>query len=387
MTKQEINPFKKYFKKYLKASKKEKGEILNIVTELTDMNRKSAIRKFRRMQLKGKYIDDHRGRPCIYTPDAIAALKDVWDLSGELCAERLHPNVDIYIEELKEKNEWNNSLTATDKLLKMSLGTMKNKINNFVAEYKKGKGKSTTKPTHIKFVVKVFTGPWDNTLIGYGQLDTVVHSGSSLSGNMAYTLNFTEVHFLWIGLRAQMNKGESVTCKSLNHVKDNQLPFPMTGIHPDTGSEFINWYLKKWTDSVNVDFTRSRAGKKNDNMLVEERNGHVVRKIIGYMRISCPEAVKVLNELYEVECLIHNYFTPVRRTIKKVKVGSRYVRTFDEARSPYLRMLASDRVSDDIKEKLKSVYETLSLVDLRKKSARLKKEVVEKQKLYGDRLW
>jgi len=145
--------------------------------------------------------------------------------------------------------------------------------------------------------------------------------------------------------------------------------------------------LKKWTDSVNVDFTRSRAGKKNDNMLVEERNGHVVRKIIGYMRISCPEAVKVLNELYEVECLIHNYFTPVRRTIKKVKTGSRYIRTFDKARSPYLRILASNRVSDDIKEKLKSVYETLSLVDLRKKSARLKKEVVEKQKLYGDRLW
>ncbi len=387
MSKQEINPFEKYFKEYLKSTKKRKGEILNIVIELTEMNRKSVIRRFRRLQLKDKYASDGRGRPCIYTPDSISALKDVWNLSGELCAELLHPNVNIYIEELKEKDNWHNSEEATDKLLAMSLGTMKNKINNFIAEYKKGKGISTTKPSHIKFIVKVFTGPWKDKDIGYGQIDLVVHSGSSLSGDMAYTLNFTDVHFLWIGLRAQMGKGEKVTCESLDYIKENMLPFPMTGIHPDTGSEFINWHLKKWADKNNIEMTRSRAGKKNDNMLVEERNGHVARKIMGYMRISCPEAVEVLNELYYVECLIHNYFTPVRRTIEKVKIGAKYVRKFDKAQSPYLRILNSDKVDDNVKEQLRKIYRTLSLVDLKEKSAKLKKEVIEKQKIYGDRLW
>jgi len=67
----------------------------------------------------------------------------------------LHPNVEVYIKELKEKNNWHNSQEATDKLLMMSLGTMKNKVNNFVAEYKKGKGISTTKPSHIKFIVSL----------------------------------------------------------------------------------------------------------------------------------------------------------------------------------------------------------------------------------------
>ena len=387
MAKEKVNPFKKYSPEYIKASKKRKGEILDVITDLTEINRKSAIRKFRRLQLKDKYAEDHRGRPCIYTPDSISALKDVWNISGELCAELLHPNVEVYIKELKEKNNWHNSQEATDKLLMMSLGTMKNKVNNFVAEYKKGKGISTTKPSHIKFIVKVFTGPWKDKDIGYGQIDLIVHSGSSLSGNMAYTLNFTDVHFLWVGLRAQMNKGEIVTCKNLTYIKDNMLPFPMTGIHPDTGSEFINWHLQKWSVRNNIEMTRSRAGKKNDNMLVEERNGHVVRNIIGYMRISCPEAVEVLNELYYVECLIHNYFTPVRRTIEKIKVGAKYVRKFDVAKSPYLRILESTRVDDEIKEKLRNIYSTLSLVDLREKSAKLKKEVVEKQKIYGDRLW
>jgi hypothetical protein len=322
-----------------------------------------------------------------YTPDVTAALRDVWELSGELCAELLHGSTQLYGTELMRAHTWKHSDEATGKLHAMSVGTMKNRITHFWKIRRTQNGIGTTKPSHIKFIVKVFTGPWSEKPFGYGQLDTVVHSGSSLSGDMAYTLNFTEVHSLWVGLRAQMNKGEEVTRESLAHVRDASLPFPMTGIHPDTGSEFLTWNMKSWCEHEGIDFTRSRAGEKNDNMLVEERNGHVVRKIIGYIRISCPEAVALLNELYEVECLIHNHFTPVRKTLSKEKRGARYRRTFDTPMSPYQRVLASKEVTDDVKRKLKKQHAALSLVTLRLRASILKKEVYAAQKRYGDRLW
>lgn len=87
--------------------------------------------------------------------------------------------------------------------------------------------------------------------------------------------------------------------------------------HPDTGSEFINWVAKNWFDAEGIKLTRSEPGKKNDNMCVEERNGHVVRKYLGYLRYDVPEIVPMMNELYQELALYLNHFMPVRRTIEK----------------------------------------------------------------------
>jgi len=382
-----VDPFERYKKEYWKASKQRKSEIIKIVRELTHMHNKSIVRKFHRLQVKDPSKKDYRGRPLLYTKDCIAALKSVWNISGELCAELLHPTVAMYVEELMEAKKWAHGDIATGKLYAMSMGTVKNKIAQFNRIKRKGKGISTTKPSHIKFIVKVFTGPWRNKPLGYGQTDTVVHSGSALAGNMAYTLNFTEMQTIWICLRAQMNKGEVPTKESMEHIRSNMLPVEMTGIHPDTGSEFLNWHLKGWCDKHKIDFTRSRAGEKNDNMLVEERNGHVVRKVIGYIRISCVQAVKVLNELYEVECLIHNHFTPVRKTVEKIRIGAKMRRKHDTAQTPYQRMMCHKDTPKEVRARLKDEHESLSLVELRKQSAILKRRVYETQKRYGDRLW
>lgn len=67
--------FTQYKKEYWNASKKRKGAILDTVCEVAGMLRKSAIRKFRRLQLKGGTCQEGRGRPERYTPDVIAALK------------------------------------------------------------------------------------------------------------------------------------------------------------------------------------------------------------------------------------------------------------------------------------------------------------------------
>ena len=113
-----------------------------------------------------------------------------------------------------------------------------------------------------------------------GQIDTVVHCGSSLLGDMAYTLNYTDAATMTVIPHAQWNKGMEQTRESMKVIK-SRMPFSWLGAHPDTGSEFINHFVMEWCREKKIDLSRSRPGKSNDNMYVEERNGHVIRKFVG----------------------------------------------------------------------------------------------------------
>jgi hypothetical protein len=130
---------------------------------------------------------------------------------------------------------------------------------------------------------------------GYGQIDTVMHSDTA-SGDAVYTVTYLDTATVLTIPIAQFNKGERATRESMKMVQ-RQMPFPWLGVHPDSGSEFLNWFVKDWCDEEHIALSRSRPNKKNDNMYVEERNGHVVRKFVGYIRLDCPEAAAALNAL------------------------------------------------------------------------------------------
>lgn len=140
----------------------------------------------------------------------------------------------------------------------------------------------------------------------------------------------------------------------------------MLGAHPDSGSEFINWLLKEFCDENEIELTRSRSNKKNDNFGVEERNGHVLRKFFGYPRLDKKELLEDFNVLADKINLFVNHFKPVRRTIQKDKINSKYIRKFDNARTPYLRVLENDSISQEIKDKLKQEHEELDVLFLKK---------------------
>jgi len=388
-----MDPFEKYKEEYWQANKKRKGEILNIIIELIGMHKKSIIRRFRRMRLNDtaakQVIPVKQGRPIIYGIEVTLALKQLWELSDKVCGELLFPMRKEYIEQLKKNKQWKVGKEIEEKLLTMSLSTMKRKVSLFYQKDKESfrKGLSTTKPSSIKSIIPIKNTSWSKARIGEGQIDTVVHCGNSLNGDMAYTLNYTDYKTYWVGLRAQMNKGQQATVKSLLYIRRHQLPFEILSIHPDTGSEFINWYLKEICDSLNIEMTRSRPNHKNDNMCVEERNGHIVRKKIGYIRIDCQEAVDVLNEYYDKLCLFLNHFVAVRRTKRKVRIGSRYQRKYEKAKTPYQRIMESDEVSDKVKNNLKKIHSSLNMVELQKELTYLEKKIQDTQKEFGGRLY
>lgn len=367
----------------MKADKQRKGEILDNICDTTVMNRKSAIRRFSVLQLKDPNRKETRGRPLYYTPDTTSALKDIWKAGNEMCGELLFSIAREYVETLTRDKMWENSDEATGKLLAMSLGTMKNKIKGFLKIQRKGRGFALTSPSNLKHIIPVFMGPWENELPGSGQIDTVAHCGTTLLGNFAYTLNYVDISTLWDIARAQWNKGQEATINGLRQIK-NQLPFLLQKIHPDTGSEFINWLCKGYCDTNKIEMTRSRPNHKNDNAYVEERNGHVVRKYVGYLRYDCKEAVVALNNLYAVLCPYLNHFIPSRKCIEKKKIGSKYVKTYEKiAKTPYQRVLENEHIPEETKEELRREHAELNPLVMKKEIDRLRSVLYDTQKKYG----
>jgi hypothetical protein len=380
-TKKDI--FARYLSEYLKTNRQRKGEILDHVTDVVKIHRKAATRKFKVLQMRDSSIEEKRGRREYYTPDCTAALKTIWETASEICGELLHPVIEEYILILKRDKMWAHSSEATKKLLQMSEATTKRKVGKFLKARNFRKGVSTTKPSQIKEIIPIFTGPWEGKPPGFGQIDTLVHCGGSLLGNMAFSVNYTDVATLWVSFHAQLNKGQQATRDSLKRIKE-KVPFRICGMHPDTGSEFINWFLKSWCDENEIELTRSRPNHKNDNAYVEQKNGHVLRRFFGYSRIESVEAIEKMNAVFDVLELYLNHFVPSRKLIEKVRIGSKYKRKYDKARSAYKRVLEHPEVDQRVKDELIKQHESLNPLLLKREIDKLIGEVFKIQRCYSD---
>ena len=379
-TKQDI--LRTHLREWMKCGKdrKRRAEITGHVVFVTGMHPKSVPRAFRREQMRDRGKAEGRGRPVLFGPDATAALKDVWDAANGPCGEILFPIIREYVSILKRDGMWNHAESATEKLLSMREHTIRRRVGGLRKEYSVQKGLGSTKPSALKSIIPIFKGPWKDFPPGKGQLDTVAHCGESLLGDFVYTLNYTDFSTYWIIPRAQWNKGRHATVESMKAVKSS-LPFPWLMGHPDTGGEFINWVAKEWFDAEGIELTRSEPGKKNDNMCVEERNGHVVRKYVGYLRYDVPEIVPVMNDMYAILGLYLNHFMPVRRTIEKIRVGAKYRRTYEKiAMTPYQRVLKHEAISEETKQRLQTEHETLNPLRLKRNIDTLINEIYSLQK-------
>lgn len=372
--------FERYLEEYCGANKKRRGEILDTVVDVTRMHRKAATRKFRVLQTRDPAKEEGRGRRVYFTKDVDYALETVWKAANEPCGELLHPMIPEYVSILQRDGMWKHRDETTGKLLAMKEHTVRRRVGSFAWGQMKKRGLSATRPSLLKHIIPIFKGPWEEKPPGWGQIDTVAHCGNALLGDFVWTVNYTDAATYWIIPHAQWNKGQEATKESLMIAKE-KLPVLILGLHPDTGSEFINWTLKHWCDEEKIDFSRSEPGKKNDNMYVEERNGHVVRKYLGYVRFDEKSVVPIMNELYDALALYLNHFQAVRRTLSKERVGAKCKRKYEKrAKTPYERMLEHTSVSEEAKEKLRMEHAKLNPLLLKQEVDRLTAKVMKVQK-------
>lgn len=353
-------------KRYKKARKYEKKIILDEFTKTTGYDRKHAG-KLIRGKYKHKVGKILRPRRKTYTVIDAIILAKVCELLDWIASKRIQPTIGVAIDSLVLAGEMVCSFEQRKKLIKISPAT----IDRLLKTYRKrpvGKGRSYTKPgTLLKTQIPIRTfADWTENKVGFFEIDLVGHEGGNASGEFAFTLDFVDVKVQWTEQVAVVNKAQIHVFAGIKTIR-RRLPFPLLGYDSDSGSEFINNQLYRYSLQEKITFTRGRAGKKNDNAFVEEKNDSIVRRWVGYGRYDTQEQVDVLNEFYEVFRLYSNFFVPVQKLKEKVRIGSKIKKVHDKAATPYKRILRTKDVSKKVKNRLREQYKTLNLVLLKRK--------------------
>jgi hypothetical protein len=172
------------------------------------------------------------------------------------------------------------------------------------------------------------------------QGDLVLHCGESTAGHYCATLVAVDVATTWTDLQPIWGLHQQRVTGGIQHLA-LRLPFPLREWHSDNGSEFVNACLLGWCQRHGVRFTRGRPYRKNDQAWVEQRNGLLVRRLVGYDRYSSRAAWTVLQRLYGLLRVQHNFFRPVRKLVSKHRVGSRVRKRYDHPQTPAQRVLAA----------------------------------------------
>lgn len=205
--------------------------------------------------------------------------------------------------------------------------------------------------------IKTFAD-WHDPLPGYVEGDLVSHSGVNASGSFAHTLTITDIASGWTECVALVVRDGALIAEALSKLR-MALPFPLRGFDTDNGSEFMNETISKYCKDNSIEFTRSRPYKKNDQAWVEQKNGSVVRRLVGYRRLEGLAAVGVLARLYAAARLFVNFFQPSFKLASKERVGARTVKRYHSPLTPCSRLIASRDVSEEVKSKLREVATSL----------------------------
>jgi hypothetical protein len=372
MSPQSLNEYTEVIaKRYKRAVYQSKIELLNEYCQVTGFHRKHAIRKLNSFKFFQKPKKTKPGRKSIYNQQPVLkVLKKIWLTANLPCSKLLKAIIPNWLPHYEKTFESVDPNTLT-LLEKISPATIDRIFKPIRPKYHK-KGRSCTKPgSFLRNQIPIQTDQWNQTIPGFLESDTVHHCGDNVAGQYVLTVNYTDLATGWTEQRAVWGKGEMGVLKQTEHVEQS-LPFLLRGFDADNGGEFINQHLLKYLTirkGQPVQFTRSRAYKKDDNAHIEQKNWTHVRQWLGYNRFDNPAIVDLLNDLYTSEWrLFHNFFIPSVKLIDKQRVHSKIIKKFDQPKTPFHRVLDADssNVPDSNKEQLKKLYQSLNPFILRK---------------------
>jgi len=352
--------------RYATSPKGVKTMILDEFCRVCEYDRKYAIRLLQgTSQSSGNDLKVKAGRPATYHhPEILAFLKRLWIASNLACGKRLKVMIPLWL----PFDETGISQNNHKLLLRISAATIDRLLSPLRSRYTK-KGLATTKPgSLLKKHIPIKTNQWDERVPGFIEADTVAHCGTSMAGMFVFTLNTVDIATGWTEQRALWGKGEQGVLAALKSI-ESALPFSLKGFDCDNGSEFMNWtILKHFQDRKRpVHYTRSREYQKNDNAHIEGKNWTHVRQYLGYDRFEDQRMVALMNNLYSCEWrLLLNFFLPSVKLLAKERIKSKTIKHFDAPKTPFQRLLESNKVDQRAREELQMLMKTLNPFTLHK---------------------
>ncbi len=356
--------------RYREASSALKELILDEFVAATGYARKYAIRLLNHPPEQKLTIT--RPRPPHYGPEVQHALHLAWTAANHICAKRLIPFLPTLVESLERHGYLHLSEECRDQLLSMSPATADRILR---PSRKQGAhGISTTRSgTLLKKQIPIRTfQDWNEAKPGFMETDLVAHCGIQAEGSYLYTLTLTDIATGWTECLPLLGRGQEAVIAALKRARQ-LLPFPLLGIDTDNGGEFINMELAAYCEQEHITFTRGRPRKSNDQCYVEQKNGQIVRQVVGYDRFAGEFAYRQLTELYRALRVYVNCFQPSMKLQTKQREGSKVRRTYDQAQTPMQRLLASGAVPLKKQQELLQITEALDPLRLLQQLEHLQK--------------
>jgi len=353
--------------RYHVSVKKEKMKILDEFVAVSGYHRKHAIRLLR----KGKIGDQSNlmNNECkpqhglkIYNEAVKEALIVTWEASDRICGKRLKAILPDLVDSMERHGHLNLDTEVKKRLLLASAST----IDRLLAparepsSSRKKRGKRTK--VNKKIPIRTFSD-WNDPGPGFLEIDFVVHCGGSMADSFIHTLAVTDICSGWTDCLPLLARSQSLVVEGLDALF-RQIPFPILGIDSDNDSAFINETLLAFSKKHGIEFTRSRAYRKNDQAWIEQKNGAVIRRLVGYERFSGIIAGQTLAHLYHSARLYTNYFQPSFKLREKIRKGAKVKRIYHSPKTPCDRLLEHPAVNEEIKNELLQQKRKLDPVEL-----------------------
>jgi hypothetical protein len=299
------------------------------------------------------------------------ALSVISESLDHICAERLTPNLVWMAEHLEAHGE----LQTTPRLLKqlenISVSTVSRRLKGINRDKPRLPQRGPERANQVTRDVPMRKIPWDIEEPGHFEVDTVHHCGPVASGEYVHTVQMIDVATGWSERAASLGRSFLVMRDAFERIQ-LRLPFKTQELHPDNGSEFFNNHLVRYfhTSILNLELTRSRPFRKNDNRFVEQKNSTLVRAYLGNDRLDTVTQTKALNILYDKMWLYYNFFQPVIRLVEKRVVSedgkTRVIRRYDQPRTPFDRLCEIDALEPEVRKELEALRDRTNPRQLRR---------------------
>jgi hypothetical protein len=348
--------------RYREASKGDRTKILDEFAELTKYHRKHAIRVLTNAPCGPR---PKLARNPLYDEAVRQALIVLWEAADRLCGKRLKALIPMLIDAMERHGHLSLDPAVKEKLLVVSAATIDRALRATREQIDGKRRRRSGVGAAIRRSIPVRTfSDWRNPPPGFFEVDMVEHCGGpKTDGNYVHSLVLTDIASGWTECVAMPVRNQLLVVQGMAKVAAD-LPFPMLGVDTDNDSAFMNETVFDYCKELGLEQTRSRAYKKNDQAWVEQKNGSIVRRLVGYGRLSGRVATQALAELYAVSRLYINFFQPSFKLKLKMRDGARVRKTYYPPMTPCDRLLGLPNVPETTKAKLRHQFIALDPVQL-----------------------
>ena len=349
--------------RYWSAGRVEKGYILDALCRTTGWHRKHAVRALRQrvVTAETRVPRERKRRYGATIKDALTAL---WEASDRVCGKRLVAMIPILLPALEQHGRLQLSEGEHGQLLAVSAATIDRMLGEVKVAAAGGRRRRAGFYSAIRREVPVRTfNDWKDPAPGFCEVDMVAHGGTSVAGSFIQTLTMVDVATGWTECLPLVNRDGILVVEALKRAQ-SLFPWLLRGVDFDNDSAFMNEVVIPWCRGQKLEVTRSRAYKKNDQAFVEQKNGAVVRRLMGYGRFDGVETARVMARLYAAARLYVNFFQPSFKLKEKRREGAKVIKRYHNPSTPYERALAHPMVPEAVKKRLREQYRTLDPVAL-----------------------